>query len=761
MKKNVIIFSFLALLLSFTQQGKANNEPAIIPYPQKMVINQGRFTINDKTTLLTSDQSKFKEEISYLQLMLRNITGRDISVSNAIADNQIEIKYNSQLQSNEAYKLNITSSKIIIEALDGHGVFNAIQTLKQLLPMKETSGTVALPNLSIEDSPAYSWRGMHLDVSRHFYTVEYVKKHIDRLAFYKFNKLHLHLTDDQGWRIEIKQYPKLTEEGAWRSLKNKHDSICISRSKENPNFEIDPRFIHEKDGQKIYGGFYTQEEMKDIIKYAQERHIEIIPEVDMPGHMMAAIKAYPFLVDGEAGWGELFSTPICPCKEDVYTFSKNVLNEIIDLFPSKYIHIGADEVDKKTWQQSELCKEFMAQHNIKNVNELQSYFVHEMQDFVESKGKKIIAWDEILQGGTNPNVTVMYWRGWVKDAPLKAVNTGSPVIMTPTNPLYFDYVNNNTSANNVYHMDVVPKDIPEDKRHLIMGAQANLWAEYIPTENQADFQMYPRMIALAERVWTDNTTRFDDFSQRLLKHYPKLDAMGVFYRLPDIENIAQENVFIDKVEFLAKSPLEGMKIHYTLDGEVPSASSPVMLVPIHISSPVTLKMALFSPSGARGEIYNLNFKQSDLKKAVLASNVQNGLKCDFYNKGYKNTKGIVGTPNETFVVNNIKAPKETKSFGLKFDGFIDVPETGIYSFFFTCDDGGVLYVDKEVIVDNDGLHPSTLKSGQAALEKGLHPFNLDFIEGGGGYTLKLQYSFNGGSPQDIPDSWFKHSSAVN
>ncbi len=756
MKNFTFIFFFFCSILLFGQN-QSNNTPAIIPYPSSVQFGEGDFNFDKETRLLVTDTERFGAEALYLQSLIKEVNGKELTITDASKNHDsagfIELRYDQAIKTKEAYSLDISPAKVVITASDGHGAFNAIQTLKQLLLQNKNS----LPVLKIEDSPAFTWRGMHLDVSRHFFTMEYLKKHIDRLAFYKFNKFHLHLTDDQGWRLEIKKYPKLTEIGAWRTFNN-HDSACIVMAKENPNFNIDPRFIHQKDGKTIYGGFYTQKEMKELIQYAQERHIEIVPEVDMPGHMMAAIKAYPFLVDGEAGWGEIFSTPICPCKEDVYEFCKNVLSEIIDLFPSNYIHIGADEVDKKTWKESALCTEYMKQHDIEpgDMDKLQSHFVHEMQDFVESKGKKIIAWDELLDGGTNPNVTVMYWRGWVRNSPLNAVKGGSEVIMTPTNPLYFDYVNNNTSVNNVYHMDVIYKEIPADKQHLILGAQANLWAEKIPSEQQADFQMYPRMLALSERVWTNNTSRFDEFSGRLLKHYPILDHLGVNYRLPDIDGFAQENVYVGKTDFMVNSPLPDMKIHYTLDGSIPTTSSATLSAPVSISQPSLLKMALFSPTGVRGEIYSLNFKPVEMKKAVSVEKTQVGLNCGFYDKYYKNTKEIVGNPDESFIVANIKAPKESKSFGLKFDGYIDVPETGIYSFFFTCDDGGVLYIDDELVVDNDGQHSPVLKSGQAALEKGLHPFHLNFLEGGGGYTLKLQYTFNGSAPKDIPDSWFKH-----
>ncbi|MCD7900782.1 MAG: family 20 glycosylhydrolase [Bacteroides sp.] len=756
-RKLLTVLLFVSCLLKI--QAIENSPPPIIPLPTHLQMMNGSFELNSDIVIAVADHTRFGSEAEYLQSLLQSILGKEISISQNIKKKGIEIKYNATLPSAEAYKLDIASDKVVIAAKDGHGAFNAIQTLRQIIPLN-VQGSVSLPNLKIEDAPGFDWRGTHMDVSRHFFNLDYVKKHLDRLAFYKFNKLHWHLTDDQGWRIEIKQYPKLTSVGAWRTLDNKHDSICIERSKENPNFEIDPRFIHQKDGKTVYGGFYTQDEIKEVIAYAKERHIEIIPEVDMPGHMMAAIRAYPFLLDGEAGWGELFFTPICPCKEDVYAFTKNVLSEIADLFPSEYVHIGADEVDKETWEKSEYCKEFMKKHNLADVSKLQSYFVHEMQDFLESKGKKIIAWDEILEGGTNSDVAVMYWRGWIKDGSLKAVNNGNRVIMTPTNPMYFDYVNSNTSAYNVYMMDVIYPDIPQDKKHLILGAQANLWAEYIPTEAQAEFQMYPRMLALAERVWTNNPTDFDGFYKRLLQHFARLDAFGIKYRLPDIEGFAMENVYVGSTQFMPRSPLPEMKIRYTLDGSVPESSSTELSSPVTISTPTTLKMALFSSGGARGEIYTLNFKPSIMKDAVIDANSKPGLTCNFMNGNFKGSKDLVGkTADETFIVSNIKSPKETKAFGLIFDGYMDVPETGVYSFFFTCDDGGVLYIDNELVVDNDGLHSPLLKSGQAAMKKGLHPFKLDFVEGGGGYTLRLQYSLNGEAPQDIPDSWFKHSAS--
>ncbi len=756
---NKLSIVFLGLLLMFfTQcQDSGSADITLIPYPSEIEMGNGSFKLNNGTTIVVKDKDVFGEEAAYLKSFLEEYS---LNIPEIKEESQsggfIEFVLDESLDNTEAYELVVNKKGIQIKAAHGHGAFNAIQTLRQLLPIQKTATGLSIPYMSVKDAPAFTWRGMHLDVSRHFFTVDYVKRHIDRLSFYKFNKLHLHLTDDQGWRIEIKKYPKLTEVGAWRHF-NSQDRYCMKMAKENPNFIIDERFIHVNEGDTIYGGFYTQDDIKELVEYARIRHIDIIPEIDMPGHMMAAIEAYPWLVEGTSGWGEIFSTPLSVYKEEVYTFSKDVLEEVMDLFPAKYIHIGADEVDKTFWKKSALAQKFMKEKGIESVEKLQSYFVHEMQEFVESKGKNIIAWDEILQGGTNPSVTVMYWRGWEKDAPLNAVSGGSEVIMTPTNPLYFDYENNSTSISSVYHMEVIPANVPADKAHLIQGAQANTWTESIPSEMQADYQMYPRMIALAERVWTNNTERFDNFSNRLLAHYPILDAMGVNYRLPDIEGVAQENVFIDKVDFMAESPISSMKIHYTLDGSIPTTESNVLSSPVTINKPTLVKMALFSPAGVRGEIYSMNFKPTEWKKAVEAEGTEAGLACDYYpNKSYPNTLALPEEAPEQSVVSNLKSPRDTNAFGMKLKGFIDVPETGIYSFFFTCDDGGVIYIGDEVIVDNDGNHSPVLKSGQAALEKGLHPFRLDFVEAGGGYTLKVQYSINNGPLNDIPDSWFVH-----
>lgn len=762
MKKGLLLLLFIGLCIpAICLKAQINQAVNLIPYPQKLELNKGSFTLSTQTQLISNDKGLFTNEIAYFQSMITPLLGKSLTYQQG--KNSIEFDYVDAFKNGEAYKLTITPDKVKVEASGATGVFYAIQTIRQLLPIQtetatKTSGALLLPAMQVSDQPAFSWRGSMIDVSRHFFSVEYLKRHIDRMALYKMNKLHLHLTDDQGWRIEIKKYPELTQNGAWRTFNNQ-DTVCMTMAKDNPDMNIDSRYIINKEGKQLYGGYYTQDQLKDLIDYATKHHVEIIPEIDMPGHMLAAIHAYPYLTDMEnAGWGKLFSTPLNPCKDEVYTFVENVLSEIISLFPSSYIHIGADEVDKTAWSHSDFCKSFMKEKGIKDYEELQTYFVHKVANYIQSKGKKVITWDDAIDGELDPSINVMYWRGWVRTSLPKAAQNGNPVIMSPTNPLYFDYIPDRSSLRAVYDMNVIDKSFTVGKENLVKGAQANLWAEKIPSEQRADFMMFPRLIALAERLWT-NKDLYDDFYQRLLANFNRLDALNVHYRLPDLSGFALESVFVKETMFDVENPLPGMSVHYTMDGSIPTINSPKLETALKIDKPLEVKFALFSPSGARGDIYTVNYKQMPMAKpAKVNGKLSNGLVCSFYDGMFKSTANIKAEKDKEVIVSNLVVPKEfaTAAFALKYRGYIKVPATGIYSFFFTCDDGGKLYIANRTTVDNDGLHSAIEKSGQAALCKGIHPFALDFVEGGGGFTLKLQYSFNGSAIQDIPDSWFVH-----
>lgn len=423
------------------------------------------------------------------------------------------------------YSISVTDEVIEIGFTSDESKFYALNSLLQLFQKKNEK--VQLLKCTLTDSPAFSWRGLHLDVSRHFFTVEEVKKFIDIMSFYKFNKFHWHLTDDQGWRIEIKKYPLLTEIGGFR------DSTV------NGHFNQEPRtYNHER-----VGGFYTQEEIKDVIRYAQERYIEIVPEIEMPGHARAALAAYPHLSctgvqqPVEGLWG-VFEDIFCS-KQETIAFLQDVLTEVVDLFPSDYIHIGGDEAPKFRWKECEKCQLNIQKNGLKDEHELQSHFIQQMDDFLTSKGKKLIGWDEILEGGLSTNAAVMSWRG--EQGGIDAANQNHYVVMSPNTYCYFDYYQSGNSLEplaiggylpleKVYEYSPIPKDLNPEKHHFILGGQANLWTEYIQTYRQLEYMTYPRALALIQALWCTNKPDYTQFlSDFRTFHEPILSQLEVNY----------------------------------------------------------------------------------------------------------------------------------------------------------------------------------------------------------------------------------------
>ncbi|RKR84540.1 hexosaminidase [Mucilaginibacter gracilis] len=746
-------------------RGQAQNQSLpLIPYPQKVTMASGSFNINRQTVIALPSGQQSHQEATLLNNMVANGLGTYLKYGTGAGTNVIKLVTDASVTANEGYILSITPKKIILSAKSGAGMVRGIETIRQLMPdnVELANGTklkqLVLPSVNIEDYSTYTWRGMHLDVSRHFFSIAYIKKYIDLLALYKFNTLHLHLTDDQGWRIEIKKYPKLTEQGAWRTFNNQ-DSVCMEKAKTNPDFAIDPKHIITRNGKTLYGGFYTQQQMKGIVAYAAQRHIDIIPEVDMPGHMMAAINNYPYLsCDGGSKWGEVFTTPICPCNESTFTFAENVYKEIFEIFPSKYIHIGGDEVDGSGWAKSGACKALMVKEGITTAAQLQSYFINRMEKFFNKNGRKLIGWDDVLEGGISPTAIVMYWRSWKPNAPVTAAKNGNKVIMTPGSPLYFDNEPDKNSVYNVYHFNPVPEKLNATEAKNIIGAQANVWTERIPTENRGDYMIFPRLTALAEVLWTGKND-YQGYLARLQQNYPRLDALNVHYRLPDLQNVAQNNVFTNQATLNITAPLPQMVMRYTTDGSVPNLKSTVLSGPLKITQSATIKLTAFMPNGLHSDVYNINYKQQNLAEPIIKANTQPGLTCDYYGAFYKKTALIpTEKPTGQYIVNTVVVPAEAAApqFGLRYTGYLDIPETGIYTFYLTCDDGGILNIANRLVVDNDGLHSAIEKDGQVALQQGLQPIALNFIEGGGGYTLKLKYSKNGSAPQDIPAAWLKH-----
>lgn len=506
----------------------------IIPKPTEFIAKEGVFNLNSKVTIFCPEGNEWLNAVHYFQQKIKTSTGIEFARSNEITRQCIVFQEDKNIHNPEAYSLQVVKNQIFIKSGSAKGAFYAIQTLLQLLPPAIESNELQpnlnpqIPCCSVWDEPRFTWRGMHLDVGRHFFTVDFIKKYIDLMAMHKFNRFHWHLTEDQGWRIEIKKYPKLTQEGAYR------DGTIVGK----------PKGVQEYyDGQK-YGGFYSQEEVREVVKYAAERFITVVPEIEMPGHSLAALAAYPELACDKGPfrpamkWGN-FRPIFCP-KEETFHFLEDVLTEVIDLFPSEYIHIGGDEVDKSSWEDSGICQELMTKEKLNGELELQSYFIRRIERFLNSKGKKMIGWDEILEGGLSDNATVMSWRG--EDGGIEAARAKHDVIMTPENFCYFNFYQHSDktkeplamgkvlSVKKVYSYDPIPEELqPEEAKH-VLGAQGNLWTEYIKLPAMAEYMAFPRAIALSEVLWTRQELRiWQEFHPRLKEHLKRLDAKGVNY----------------------------------------------------------------------------------------------------------------------------------------------------------------------------------------------------------------------------------------
>jgi len=507
----------------------------VVPLPVSATVSAGVYQLSEASGFLVSDSSltvvanTFSEAFS-------GPTGYDFEVSEAKGDILLGVDVSL---GHEFYELDITASGIEISAGDASGAFYALQTLRQMLPPEiEYTHHAAdvdwlLPIVRIDDGPRFPYRGLHLDVGRHFFDVEFVKRYIDTMARYKFNTFHWHLTEDQGWRIEIKKYPRLTEVGAWRS-----ETIV------DKNF--DP-FIG--DGLR-HGGFYTQDEIREVVAYAAERFITVIPEIEMPGHSTAALAAYPeFGCTGgtyevATTWG-IKSDIFCP-SEETFTFLTDVLSEVIDLFPGEYIHIGADEVPKGQWERSRVAQQVIQREGLADEHELQSYFIRRIEAFLNERGKNLIGWDEILEGGLAPNATVMSWRG--TSGGIEAARQGHDVVMTPTDYMYFDFYQGDPDSeplamnwanrilplDTVYSYEPMPSELSAQETEHILGAQANVWTEYISTPEYVEYMLYPRAIALSEVVWSPASHRnIDGFYERLATNLTHLEMLGVNYRIPE------------------------------------------------------------------------------------------------------------------------------------------------------------------------------------------------------------------------------------
>ncbi|SHE48560.1 beta-N-acetylhexosaminidase [Pedobacter caeni] len=502
---------------------------AIIPLPQSVAYAEEVFVLDNEVKIVADGQ--YATAVNLLNKDLSQLAGISLIVSASASGKAIVLKEDPGL-SPASYEIAINKDKISITGRNKESVFHGIQTLRQYLwtaSQDKAGRKITLKAVVIKDKPSYEWRVFNLDVARNFYTKDYVKKLIDWMALYKLNRLHLHLTDDQGWRIPIPKYPGLITEGSSRPF-NEYDLENIERAKSNPIYTIDNRFVSTSNGQKVYKAAYTRADLEEIVAYAASNYVEVIPEVDMPGHMYAAIKAYPWLSSvNAAGWGKEFSWPICPCKPDVMQFAYDVLDELMAIFPSKYIHIGNDEVDKTTWESSPECAQYMRSNNLSNVGQIQKLLITNLQNYLQSKGRKAMVWDDATEVGVNPDVPVTYWRDWI--TPNRALANGNRFIMTPWTWFYLSSTPSDEAISTLYNFSPAQRfgNLFDDR---IDGYQACVFTENIPSEAAFEYYVYPRLQAFAELVWANNRREMNSFVQRLKTHLKTMDKEGVRYKVP-------------------------------------------------------------------------------------------------------------------------------------------------------------------------------------------------------------------------------------
>ena len=573
------------------------SEVSILPKPAHITTNTGFFTLKDGATV--SCPGDMPELSEYTIAMLKDCA-RLTDVTAKKKGGTITLAISKKVKNAEGYTLEVTEKGVVIEAKTKAGLLFGVQTLRQLIPNK---GEAELACMKIEDYPRFAWRGLHLDVSRHFFDVKQVKRFLDIMAMYKFNRFHWHLTDDQGWRIEIKSHPELTQVGAWRKGKGFVDNQRLG--------------FNVEDGTP-YGGYYTQDDIREVVKYAAKLGISVLPEIDLPGHSIAAITACPqvFCFPNDKKEvrleGGVSDGVMCAGKEETFALLQDVLDEVISLFPFEYVHLGGDEAPKDGWKKCPDCQARITAEKLDDENELQGYFMKRLEKYINSKGRKMIGWDEIMEGGVSKTATVMSWRGVLPG--MEAAQGGNDVIMTPGSYVYLNHpqsVNPVTQTTGdvidlrtVYEFEPVPNEISGKAAKHIIGVQACQWTEHTPNEFVLYYKEYPRAIALAEVAWSEKNARnWRDFYSRLQKHLPLLEHYGVQPGQPsyDVRIDFAQNESTGKPEVSFTTVVPGV-VHYTLDGSEPEKKSPSYKNPIDITQSVTVKACMYRPDGSKGRV---------------------------------------------------------------------------------------------------------------------------------------------------------------
>lgn len=710
----------------------------IIPTPQSLVQHDGFFRLGSNTAIAAASPEA-KTVAEFFAAKMRTATGLNIQVAEK-GNIQLSVEPSLDVANDEGYTLDVTKDGAVVVAKTAQGLFYGMQSFLQLLPAEIESPSKVngiawqAPAVSIKDAPRFGYRGIMLDPCRHFMPVENVKKYLDVLSLFKMNRMHWHLTDDQGWRIEIKKYPKLTE-------------IASKRI----------------DGEGTeHSGYYTQEEIKEIVKYAADRFITVVPELELPGHEMAAIAAYPNLsCKGEQGtprviWG-VEDIVMCPGKEDMFTFLQDVIDEMVPLFPSEYFHIGGDECPKISWKNCPLCQKRIKEEGLKADSKhsaeerLQSYVIQRMEKYLATKGKKIIGWDEILEGGLAPSATVMSWRG--EDGGIAAALMDHTVIMTPGgNGMYLDAyqgdskiepvtIGGYTLLEKTYSYDPIPDTlVAMGKSNYILGVQGNTWSEYMYDEAKRDYMVFPRILAVAEIGWTNLDRKdYKDFERRIENAYVRLDGHAINYHIPQPE---QPNGSCNFVAFTDKASLEfkttrPIKMVYTLDGSEPTPASTAYTAPIEITETTTLKIASVLPSGKMSPIRTIQVEKQSLAPAKEVAKTTPGLNMEVTDGMYLNVKELEAAQKETkksvikdlkeirSVVKTSESMRGVNQYAAVATGYVNIPEDGVY---FISSDLEEVWIDGKLLVNNGGeVKRFSRHDSSVALAKGLHEIKAVFL----------------------------------
>lgn len=723
-----------------TKQMPYNQGINVIPVPVSLTQNEGVFKVG-KNMAFQASTPEAKTVAEFFASKLNLATGYQVTVGDKEVSNGISLIIDESLDvNNEGYTLDVTANGATVKAKTPQGLFYGMQTFMQLLPAEVESPVVVsgiawtAPCVSVKDEPRFGYRGFMLDPCRHFIPVENVKKQIDVLSLFKINRMHWHLTDDQGWRIEIKKYPKLTEVGAKRI---------------------------EGEGTE-YGGFYTQEEIKEVVKYAADRFVTVIPELELPGHEMAAIAGYPELsCKGEQStpriiWG-VEDIVMCAGKEETFKFLEDVIDEIAPLFPSEYFHIGGDECPKISWKQCPLCQKRIKEEGLKGDKQhsaeerLQSYFVQRMEKYLADKhGKKIIGWDEILEGGLAPSATVMSWRG--EAGGIAAANMDHDVIMTPgSGGMYLDQYQGDSkiepvtiggyaTIEKVYSYNPIPDTlVATGKAQHILGVQCNNWSEYMYNTDLMEYRMYPRALAVAEIGWSPLTRKdYKDFERKLDNALVRLDAHNINYYIPQPE---QPNGSTNLVAFTDKASLafkttRPVKVVYTIDGTEPTAESTVYSAPIEFTESGVLKIRSVLPSGKMSKTRTITVEKQALAPAKEVAKTTPGLEMQVTDGMFLESSKLadvkewkkLAIKDLRQLTNQVPAPESmrgVKQYAAIATGYVNIPEDGVY---YISSDNEEVWIDGKLLINNGGeVKRFSRHDTSVALAAGLHEIKVVFL----------------------------------